>query len=199
MTLAALFSDIRACSVCAEHLPLGPRPVIRASASARLLIVGHAPGSKVHASGVPWDDASGARLRSWLGLTADQFYDERHVAIMPMGLCYPGRAKGGDKPPRPECAPLWHDKVLAHLPDIRLTLLIGAYAQARYLQEARPKTLTETVRDWQVFESRGLIPLVHPSPRNGLWLKTNPWFETELVPQMRMRVHAALGISPISL
>lgn len=214
MTLAALLTDIRACALCAEHLPLGPRPVIRASASARLLIIGQAPGTKVHASGVPWDDASGQRLRSWLGLTVEQFYDEAHVAIMPMGFCYPGRGKafssevgygsreenaskqksykGGDNPPRPECAPLWHDRVLALMPDIRLTLLIGAYAQARYLGAERGKSLTDNLRLWRDHAVKGFIPLVHPSPRNGRWLKQNPWFEAELVPQMRERVHQAL-------
>ena len=145
------------------------------------------------ASGVPWDDASGARLRAWLGVDAATFYDADKFAIMPMGFCYPGRRGGGDAPPRPECAPLWHDRVLAGLPHRRLTLLVGAYAQARYLGGARSTTLTETVANWRVHAERGLFALVHPSPRNVGWLKTNPWFEAEVVPALRERVIAALG------
>jgi uracil-DNA glycosylase len=184
-----LLDEIAACTACAAHLPLGPRPVVQASDSrAKILIVGQAPGTKVHASGIPWDDASGLRLRDWLGVTAQQFYDPSLFAIVPMGLCYPGRGKGGDNPPRPECAPLWHDRLRAILPDIRLTLLIGAYAQAHYLGNRRKATLGETVRAWRDYIDNGYLPLVHPSPRNHIWLKRNPWFEAEIVPYLREHV-----------
>lgn len=184
-----LLDDIAACTACAAHLPLGPRPVVRASdPRATILIVGQAPGTKVHASGVPWDDASGKRLREWLGVPPAQFYDESMFAIMPMGFCYPGRGKGGDNPPRPECAPLWHDRVRATLPNIKLTLLIGTYAQAHYLGNRRKATLGETVRSWRDYIDMGYLPLVHPSPRNQIWLKRNPWFEVEIVPYLRIHI-----------
>lgn len=159
---------------------------------AKILIIGQAPGTKVHASGIPWDDASGKRLRDWLGVTPAQFYDESLFAIMPMGFCYPGRGKGGDNPPRPECAPLWHERVRATLPDIKLTLLIGAYAQAHYLGSRRKATLGDTVRAWRDYIDDGYLPLVHPSPRNQIWLKRNPWFETEIVPYLRSTIMTAL-------
>ncbi len=192
MEFCAVLSNIRNCKECAAHLPLGPRPVIRAASTAKLLIIGQAPGTKVHASGVPWDDESGKRLRNWLGLTVEQFYNETNVAIMPMGFCYPGKGTSGDLPPRPECAPLWHDKVLEHLPNVKLTLLIGQYAQQRYLGEQRKRNLTETVRAWREYSIAGYLPLVHPSPRNGIWLKRNHWFEEELVPCLRHAVHALI-------
>jgi len=192
MTLNALLRDIRACRVCAAHLPLGPRPVIRAMTSARLLIVGQAPGTKVHESGIPWNDRSGDRLRDWLQLTRDAFYDESRVAIMPMGFCYPGVDKnGGDKPPRQECAPLWHARVLEHLPGIRLTLLVGGHAQAYYLAQRRRATMTDTVQSWRDY-GPDYLPLPHPSWRNTAWLKRNPWFETDLLPDLRQRVHGLL-------
>ena len=188
-----LFDEISACTHCAAHLPLGPRPVVRAcDPRARILIIGQAPGTKVHASGVPWDDASGKRLRDWLGVTPEQFYDQSLFAIMPMGFCYPGRAVkakgGGDNPPRPECAPLWHNKIMRALPNIRLTLLIGAYAQERYLGERRKATQGDTIRAWRDYIDDGFLPLVHPSPRNGLWLRNNPWFEDEVVPYLKDHV-----------
>ncbi len=187
-----LFDDIAACRACAGHLPLGPRPVVRASdPRATVLIIGQAPGTKVHASGVPWDDASGKRLRAWMGVAADDFYDQSRFAIVPMGFCYPGRGKGGDNPPRPECAPLWHERLLVGLPHIKLTLLIGAYAQARYLGDKRKKTLGETVRAWQDYAKDGFLPLVHPSPRNGIWLRRNPWFEAEIVPYLQNTIAKA--------
>jgi uracil-DNA glycosylase len=182
-----LLDDISACAVCAAHLPLGPRPVLQAGdPRARILIVGQAPGVKAHTSGTPWDDASGRRLRDWLGVTPRDFYDPARFAILPMAFCYPGRGKGGDLPPRPECAPLWHRPLLATLPDIRLTLLIGGYAQAAYLGARRKATLTETVRAWRDYGDAW--PLVHPSPRNQIWLRRNPWFEAETVPALRARV-----------
>ncbi len=186
--LERLLSEIRACRICEEHLPLGPRPVLRAAASARLVIIGQAPGTRVHESGVPWDDASGERLRSWLDLDPEHFYDESRVAIVPMGFCYPGVAKnGGDKPPRPECAAAWHGLLLEHLEDIDLTLLVGSYAQKYYLGRDMRRTMTETVADWRTYLP-SLLPLPHPSWRNTAWLKKNIWFDSELVPELRRRV-----------
>ena len=167
-------------------MPLGPRPVVRASASARLLIIGQAPGTRVHASGTPWDDPSGDRLRDWLGMDREQFYDESRLAIVPMGFCYPGKGKSGDLPPRPECAPLWHEAILARMPSIELVLLVGGYAQIHYLGKSS-ETLTQRVQRWRDFGPR-YIPIPHPSPRNTLWLKRNPWFEEEVVPELRRRV-----------
>ena len=158
-----------------------------------VFIVGQAPGTKVHETGIPWNDASGRRLRDWLGTPEDVFYDERRIAIMPMGLCYPGRdPKGGDNPPRPECAPAWHDRVRPLLKNIELTLLVGSYAQRYYLGNTRKKTLAETVRAFAEY-GPGIFPLVHPSPRNQRWLKTNPWFENEVVPELRKRVRPFLS------
>jgi uracil-DNA glycosylase len=186
--LSRLLVDIRACRLCAASLPYGPRPVLQAARSARLRIVGQAPGRKVHESGVPWSDASGERLRAWIGLTLEQFHDARTVAIIPMGFCYPGRAASGDHPPRRECAPRWHDELEALLPDIGLTLLIGQYALARYLGRRRKATLTETVRAWREYLPLGFLPLPHPSPRNQPWIARNRWFEIELLPQVRAAV-----------
>ncbi len=192
--LATLLIDIRACHACDADLPLGPRPVLRASETARLLIVGQAPGTRVHETGIPWNDRSGERLRSWLKMTPETFYDETRIAIVPMGFCYPGvNAKGGDLPPRPECAPLWHARIRALLPDIRLTLLVGQYAQAWYLGTRRSKTLTETVRRSAEFLKDGLVPLPHPSWRTTAWERKNPWFTDELLPNLRAEL-AALGL-----
>jgi uracil-DNA glycosylase len=190
--LATLLREIRACRVCAAHLPHAPRPVLRAKASARLLIVGQAPGTKVHETGIPWNDRSGDRLRDWLQLDRDAFYDDSRIAIVPMGFCYPGvDAHGGDLPPRAECAPLWHLRVLTFLPRIELTLLVGSYAQAHYLGDRRAPTMTETVQRWRDHAPR-FMPLPHPSWRNIAWLKRNPWFETELLPELRERVRTLL-------
>lgn len=179
-----LLTTVRACEICMPHLPLGPRPVVTVHPDARLLIVGQAPGTKVHASGIPWDDQSGKNLRKWLGMDAEAFYDETKVGIVPMGFCYPGKGKSGDLPPRKECAPQWHEKLLAEMPKIKLTLLIGAYAQNYYLGADRPKTLTETVRQFDTWLPT-YLPLPHPSPRNGIWMKKNPWFEEDLVPELK--------------
>ncbi len=190
--LPALLAEIRACRLCAERLPLGPRPVLRAQGSARLLIIGQAPGTRVHETGIPWNDRSGERLRDWLALDRDRFYDETRVAIMPMGFCYPGvDRRGGDKPPRPECAPTWHDRLLAALPHIRLTLLIGRYAQKRYLATSAKANLTQTVAAWRDYAPR-VLPLPHPSWRNTAWLKRNRWFEQDLLPELRARVAALM-------
>jgi uracil-DNA glycosylase len=185
--LAALLEEVRACRLCAAQLPLGPRPVLRASASARLLVVGQAPGTRVHASGIPWDDASGKRLREWLGVDAATFYDETRVAIVPMGFCYPGKGASGDLPPRPECRQTWHPRLLPLLPRIEFTLLIGQYAQAHFLGARRKASLTDTVRAWREYQPV-YLPLPHPSPRNVGWFKANPWFAAEVLPALRERV-----------
>ena len=193
--LDTLLAEVRACRICAAHLPLGPRPVVRASATARLLIVGQAPGTKVHETGIPWNDPSGDRLRAWLALDRDTFYDERRIAIIPAGFCYPGRfERGGDKPPRPECAPTWHGRLRALLPKIELTLLVGQYAQAFYLGARRKDSLTETVRKWRA-HLPDFLPTPHPSWRSTNWLKRNPWFDDEVVPELRRRVAALLKTS----
>lgn len=179
--LDTLVSEIRACHLCEANLPLGPRPILRASATARILIVGQAPGRRVHETGIPWNDVSGDRLRVWLQMTREQFYDQRHIAIVPTGLCFPGSGVRGDAPPRPECAPLWHPQLRALMPKIKLTLLIGQYAQAHYLGKRRKKNLRETVQAYQEYLPE-FLPLPHPSPRNQLWLKQNPWFEAALIP-----------------
>lgn len=188
--LQDLLANVRACRHCEDILPLGPRPVVRASSSARLLIVGQAPGTKVHESGIPWNDPSGNRLRDWLQIDRDTFYDESQIAIVPMGFCYPGRGKSGDLPPAPDCAPKWHPALLERMPGIELVLLVGAYAQNRYLGNSK-ETLTQRVQRWRDFAPR-YIPLPHPSPRNTLWLKRNPWFEAEVIPAMRKRVSTSL-------
>ena len=184
-TLAQLLRNIRACTHCADALPCGPRPVLQAHGSARLRIVGQAPGRKVHATGIPWDDPSGDRLRAWLGLTTEQFYDPRKVAILPIAFCYPGKAASGDKSPRPECAPRWHGQLNSHLSEIALTLLIGQYAQAYYLGRRRKATLRDTILAWKEYLPTGYVPLAHPSPRNQPWLVKNPWFEVTLVCELR--------------
>ena len=190
--LDALLAEIRACRQCEAVLPLGPRPVLRASATATLLIAGQAPGTLVHGSGVPWDDASGVRLRGWLGLDRTAFYDESRIAIVPMGFCYPGRGASGDLPPRPECRAAWHPRLLPLLPDVKLVLAIGQYAQAHHLGERRKKTLTDTVAAWREYAPHGVFPLPHPSPRNVAWFVHNPWFDAEVVPALRAAVADAL-------
>lgn len=166
-------------------MPLGPRPVVRASATARLLIIGQAPGTKVHATGIPFNDPSGDRLRQWLEMDRDHFYDAGQVAIMPMGFCYPGKGKSGDLPPRPECAPTWHQALLAQMPAIELVLLVGRYAQDQYLDDKR--SLTERVQAFADYGPR-YFPLPHPSPRNQLWLRRNPWFDSQVLPALRARL-----------
>jgi len=188
--LAALLRDIRACRVCADAFPHAPRPVVQAAPTARLAIVGQAPGVRVHASGRPFTDPSGERLRAWMGVDEATFYDAGRVAIAPMGFCFPGLdAKGGDLPPRKECAPLWHALLFAQLAQVRLVVLVGGYAQRRYLG---PGTLTERVRRWREAGPR-YFPTPHPSWRNNAWLKKNPWFEAEALPELRRRVCDALS------
>lgn len=191
-TLPELLLAVRACRVCEARLPLGPRPVLQAGAGARILVIGQAPGARVHASGVPWDDASGDRLRSWMGVDKSIFYDADKIAIIPMGLCYPGRGAGGDLPPRPECAPLWMAPLRARLPHIELTLLIGLHAQRHVLGARRQRSLTETVGAWRD-HAPAVMPLPHPSPRNTAWFQAHPWLEQELVPALRRRVQQLLS------
>ena len=183
-----LLTRIRACTVC--DLVDGPRPIVQASSTSRIVIIGQAPGRKVHESGVPWDDPSGRRLREWLGLTDEEFYDPSLIALVPMGFCFPGSGASGDLPPRPECAPLWHDALLGHLPTDRLDIIIGMYAQGRYVED-RGTTLTETVARWRDYLPEKIV-LPHPSPRNQRWLRNNPWFQEETLPAVRTRVREML-------
>ncbi len=185
--LQRLTKQIRSCALCENHLPLVPNPIVRPSSTAKLLIIGQAPGIKVHETSVSWNDASGNKLREWMGIERDVFYDSEKIAIMPMGFCYPGKGKSGDLPPRVECAPQWHASLLELMPQIELVLLIGMYAQKYYLHTARKKNLTETVRAWQQYSPR-YLPMPHPSPRNKLWLKNNAWFERDVIPVLKQRV-----------
>jgi uracil-DNA glycosylase len=188
--LRRIVADIRACRICAADIE--PRPILRASATAKLCLVGQAPGSRVHLSGVPWTDPSGDRLRDWLGLDRDTFYDERLIAIVPMGFCFPGLdAKGGDRPPRRECARIWREALFAALPEFKLTILIGGYAQKWHLGARNGESLTQTVKAWRNYAPR-YIPLPHPSWRNNAWLKKNPWFDRDLLPYLRGRVRRSL-------
>lgn len=184
-----LLKAVRACTLCEPYLPLGARPVLQFHPQSKILIASQAPGRKVHESGIPFDDASGDRLREWLGISHEIFYDEKKIAILPMGFCYPGKAKSGDAPPRKECAPQWRQKLLDEITDLRLTLAIGSYAQAWHLPQDK-KTLTERVRQWDAYGD--IVPLPHPSPLNNLWLAKNPWFAAEVLPALRARVAAAL-------
>ena len=190
--LETLLTEIRACRACETHLPHGPRPVLQVGREARVLIIGQAPGARVHASGIPWDDKSGQRLRDWMGMGPERFYDPDCVALVPMGYCYPGRGPSGDLPPRRECAELWLERVLAEMPHIELTLLVGAYAQQRFLGAERRASLTETVAAWREY-GPSRVPLPHPSPRNQGWFKHHPWFERELLPVLKARVADALS------
>ncbi|KAA3644422.1 MAG: uracil-DNA glycosylase family protein [Proteobacteria bacterium] len=186
--MQSLLGQIRQCRVCEAYLPLGPRPVVQASSQSRILIIGQAPGSKVHKTGIPWNDPSGDELRRWLNIDRNIFYNPEMIAIVPMGFCYPGRGRSGDLPPRPECAPLWHAPLMALMPNLELILLIGQYAQNYYLKD-KPKTLTETVRNRQDYLPK-YFPLPHPSPRNRYWRIQNPWFEAEVIPELRQCVRA---------
>lgn len=186
-TLDALLQRVRTCTVCAGLIPFAPRPVLRAQATARLMIVGQAPGTRVQKTGIPWNDPSGDRLRDWLQLSREEFYDESRIAIIPTGFCYPGKGKSGDSPPRPECAPMWHPLLRAALPKVELTLLVGSYAQNYYLRKRRKESLSDTVRAYAEFLP-DFFPLPHPSPRNRFWLRQRPWFDTEVLPALRERV-----------
>lgn len=186
--LKSLLKEINDCRLCEDHLPLGPRPVVQASSRAKILIVGQAPGRKVHETGIPFNDPSGDRLRDWMGIDKNIFYDDSKIALLPMGFCYPGTGKSGDLPPRPECADAWREQLLSNLPKIELTLVIGQYAHKYHLGKIQKKTLTETVKTWKDYWKNGLLPLPHPSPRNNIWLRKNPWFEKAILPTLKSRV-----------
>ncbi len=190
-SLSPLLTEVRACTICEEHLSLGPRPVLQLHQQAKILIAGQAPGRKVHASGVPFDDASGDRLREWLGITREVFYDPEQIALLPMGFCYPGTGKSGDMPPRPECAPAWRKQLLEQLQQLEVTLALGQYAQEYHFGKTS-SSLTERVRSWRTYWPQ-VVPLPHPSPRNNLWLRRNPWFEAELIPELRKLIAEVLA------
>ncbi len=185
-----LVERVRACQLCADQLPLGPRPILQVDSGSRILIAGQAPGARVHETGIPFDDPSGDLLRDWMGIDRDTFYDQAKIAILPMGFCYPGKGASGDLPPLPICAATWRAALLEQLREIRLTLVIGLYAQKWHLSHLE-KNLTETVRAWKIY-GEVTLPLPHPSPRNNIWLKKNPWFETDLIPVLKKRVRLAL-------
>ena len=187
-----LLCDISQCSICKEHLPLGPRPVVNANQNSKIIIIGQAPGTKVHASGIPWDDQSGKKLRDWLGVTDEDFYSTKNFAIVPMGFCYPGKGKTGDLPPRKECAPQWHSLLLEEMPNIELVILIGGYAQKYYLKDKVKRTLTETVSDYQYYLPN-FFPIPYPSPTNRFWRAKNPWFEELVVPKLKESVTKILN------
>lgn len=189
----ALLNDIKRCTICASQLAHGTRPVLQVHPKAKILIAGQAPGLKVHTSGIPFDDASGKRLREWLGVTREEFYDPERVAILPMGFCYPGTGKTGDLAPRKECAPAWREKILAHLKQIEVTIVLGSYAQ-KYHMGVSNTSVTDLVKSWELYWPH-IIPLPHPSPRNNIWLKKNPWFEIELLPRLQERVRESLNSS----
>ncbi len=191
--MKGLLREIRNCQHCKAHLPLGPRPIVSAHPSAKLIIIGQAPGSKVHQSGIPWDDPSGRQLRQWLNISNSQFYDESKVALIPMGFCYPGKGKGGDLPPRPECAPMWHKTIISNMPKAELILLIGAYSQKYYLGSRAKVNLTQTVRSFQEYLPQ-FLPLPHPSPRNRFWQAKNPWFQKEVVPILQAQTASIFGM-----
>jgi len=193
---AELVESVRQCRLCEKSLPLGPRPVLQIDPRARILIAGQAPGRRVHETGVPFDDPSGDRLRDWLGISRDVFYDPTEVAILPMGFCYPGTGKSGDLPPRPECGPAWRQQLLDRLTNIELTLVIGQYAQKWHLPDVK-KNLTETVRAWKDY-GKDVIPLPHPSPRNNIWLKKNPWFAESILPHLRRSARKALSVNRLT-
>ena len=191
-SLESLLAQVRNCQLCAAYLPLGARPVLQLASSATILIAGQAPGRKVHESGIPFNDASGERLRDWLGLSSEQFYDASKIAIVPMGFCYPGTGNSGDLPPRPECAATWRAQLLSQLPNLQLSLLVGQYSQHYHLPR-RHANLTQTVQAWRDYLP-AYLPLPHPSPRNNIWLKRNPWFTAELLPELRQREGAILSV-----
>ena len=186
-----LLEEIRACTVCKKYLPNKPNPIVQAGIQSRIVIIGQAPGQKVQDSGIPWDDQSGNELRRWLGVSKEQFYNNKLFALVPMGFCYPGSGNSGDLPPRPECAPLWHEQLLIKMKQVKLIILIGQYAQKYYLGEHFRTSLTENVKNYNAYLPK-FLPLVHPSPRNKIWQKKNPWFETDIIPALQLIVNASL-------
>jgi len=192
MYFESLLRDVRACTICEKYLPLGPRPVLQIHPKSRVLIAGQAPGKKVHKSGIPFDDASGNRLREWMGISKEVFYDPEKIAILPMGFCYPGSGNSGDLPPRPECAPAWRQQLLGQLTDLKMILVLGKYAQAYHFGKIN-SSLTELVKLWRNYWPH-LVPLPHPSPRNNIWLRKNSWFETELLPSLRTKIAEILAL-----
>ncbi|SFU17525.1 Uracil-DNA glycosylase [Algoriphagus locisalis] len=190
-SFSSLVVEAQSCTLCEKFLPLGPRPVFSIHPKSKILVIGQAPGTKVHATGIPWNDPSGEELRRWMGVKPELFYNPEIFGIMPMGFCYPGRGSGGDMPPRPECALTWHERMRAEMPDVQLTLLIGQYAQKYYLGARKKATLTETVSAFEEYLPE-YLPLVHPSPRNRMWQRRNPWFEACVVPGLREWVHKLL-------
>lgn len=190
--MKALLTKIRSCTECAADLQDGPRPVLQADPAARIVIIGQAPGARVHESGVLWQDASGRLLRRWMGIEEATFYDAKQIALVPMGFCYPGKGMSGDLPPRSECEPLWQARVLKAMKHLQLTILIGQYAQGHYLSDGAKENLTETVRAFRDY-APDTVPLPHPSPRNRFWLVKNPWFEKTVLPVLRKQVDSALA------
>jgi uracil-DNA glycosylase len=191
MAFSTLLSEVHACAICRDHLPLGPRPVLQLHPDARVLIAGQAPGRKVHESGIPFDDASGNRLREWMGVTRKMFYDPRRIVILPMGFCFPGSGKSGDLPPRPECEPAWRKQLLGQLRHVEVTLVLGQYAQAYHFGKSK-STLTDLVKSWADYWPQ-MVPLPHPSPRNNIWLRRNPWFESDLLPELKSHISKVLS------
>lgn len=187
MEMDALLKEIRDCRVCEAFLPLGPNPVLSAHSNSKIVLIGQAPGLKVHKTGIPWDDKSGENLRSWMGVDANIFYNPKQIALIPMGFCYPGKGKSGDLPPRKECAPLWHNKLLEQMKHVQLTILVGQYAHGYYLGKSAERTLTETVRNFENYLPNFFV-LPHPSPRNNIWLAKNPWFKNEVLPELKLCV-----------
>lgn len=189
--MQSLIDEILGCSICAAQLPLGTNPILAADETSKIILIGQAPGLKVHQNGIPWNDASGKRLRSWLNVSEDTFYNPKNIALVPMGFCYPGKGKSGDLPPRKECAEAWHEKLMSKMQQAELILLVGQYAQKYYLKEKAKRTLTETVAEYKSYLP-DFFPLPHPSPRNRFWLSKNPWFEAEITPQLQHRINQLL-------
>ncbi|MCA0959797.1 uracil-DNA glycosylase family protein [Muricauda ruestringensis] len=187
-----LLHQIQDCNLCEKHLALGPRPIVAAHPKSKIAIIGQAPGAKVHQTGVPWDDPSGKKLREWLNVTEQQFYNKQLFALIPMGFCYPGKGKSGDLPPRPECAPKWHNPLMDQMPNLDLIILIGQYAQNHYLGDTMKKNLTETVNNYNIYLPKYFV-LPHPSPRNRFWLQKNPWFGKQVLPELQKRVNALIA------
>ena len=186
-----LLKEIRSCTVCKKFLPNKPRPILQAGIHSKIVIISQAPGQKVQNSGIPWDDLSGVELRRWLAVSKEQFYDEKIFALVPMGFCYPGKGISGDLPPRPECAPLWHQSLLSMMKEVNLIILVGQYAQKYYLGKELKTSLTETVKNYERFLPK-YFPVVHPSPRNKIWQKKNPWFETDVLPMLQKKVKLSM-------